>query len=145
MSAALAIRECGGAAPQPRPHGAPQLRCEPDPANPQGHEATRGAAVSTLQRSCFQENAIQQALRRAVDGQDAPIQRIAHAVGKPVGTVKGWWYGETTPGGEALILLMIAFPSVFEAVVARVGAAATWRPDDPDYLARVLAGAEGAP
>ena len=99
------------------------------------------ASVSTLHQYSFAENPIQQALRAAVDGQDAPIQRIAQAVKQPVGTVKGWWYGERRPSGENLIALMAAYPQVFEAVIAMVGSSARYS-IDPAFLGRVLAGVE---
>lgn len=135
MSAALAVR---GDAPQRRP----SRRSLPAPcAAPQRpvQEATQGATVTTLSRGPNGPHkglaiGIAKALQDTMGEQDAPIQRIAHQIGRSPETVKRWWSGTRQPRGDDLILLMAHFPRVYHAVL---GVAAVWSPD-PSHIHREL-------
>lgn len=149
MVAALAL-ESGGAAPRPRP-----LRGSPAPVVPTPQNrvqgATGGGAVSNeklskiLENSIANpieiENAIQEALHRALDGRKKKVETIAAAARINISTAKSYFYDGVKPSGENLIALMCAFPEVFEAVVAMVGSSARYSMD-PARLGRVLAGVE---
>lgn len=56
-------------------------------------------------------------LHGAMKGRDAPIQRLAHRLGRSASTVKTWFSGRHEPKASDLIQMMAEYDEVFEAVM----------------------------